>query len=65
MLKAVILSWASTVLKMLGYTVDHAVVHLGPHTFASGQALSRVKSLNGLQIEELMQKANDHDTLHY
>ena len=52
----VILSWAVTAHKLQGSTVDHAVVYLGPRLFAKGQAyvtLSRVKSLQGLRIEEL------------
>jgi ATP-dependent exoDNAse (exonuclease V) alpha subunit len=41
---------------MQGSTVDHAVIDLDSDLFASGQvyvALSRVRSLEGLQIVEL------------
>ncbi|GBM87988.1 hypothetical protein AVEN_139907-1 [Araneus ventricosus] len=51
-----ILSWAATVHKMQGSTVDYAVIYVGRNLFAAGQpyvALSRVKSLDGLLIEEL------------
>ncbi|CAI6370592.1 unnamed protein product [Macrosiphum euphorbiae] len=51
-----ILSWASTAHKMQGTTVDYAVVYLGQKLFVQGQAyviINRVRSLDGLRIEEL------------
>src|SRR5277367_5680896 len=51
-----ILCWSSTVHKMQGLTIDHAVINLGPKVFAPGQAyvaLSRVRSLDGVRLEEL------------
>ncbi len=41
---------------MQGSTIDHTVIYLGPKLFTDGQAyiaLSRVRSLEGLQVEEL------------
>lgn len=52
----VILIWASTVHKMQGCTVDHAVIYRGSRLFAAGQtyvALSRGRSLDGIRIEKL------------
>ncbi|KAG5685132.1 hypothetical protein PVAND_014326 [Polypedilum vanderplanki] len=51
-----ILCWACTAHEMQGCTVDYAVVHLGSELFTKGQAyvaLSRVRSLDGLRIDEL------------
>ncbi|KAH9639681.1 hypothetical protein HF086_002507 [Spodoptera exigua] len=65
----IILSWAVTVHKLQGTTVEKAVVYLGKKIFAKGQAyvaLSRVKSLSGVAICELDQRKlfnNPHDKL--
>ncbi|GFU45499.1 ATP-dependent DNA helicase [Trichonephila clavipes] len=70
---SIILCWASTVHTMQGSTLNHAVVYLGSKLFAAGQAygaLSRVKSLDGLLIEELdclkltSKRHCNNDTLH-
>lgn len=51
-----ILCWGCTLHKMQGTTVNTAVVNLWSKLFAPGQtyvALSRVRSLNGLRLDEL------------
>ena len=47
------LSWAMTIHKMQGTTLDFAEMDIGNQVFESGQtyvALSRVKTLNGLYL---------------
>lgn len=54
----IILSWAVTIHKLQGTTVDK-VIYLVNKIFAEGQAyvaLSRVRSLQGLAIPEIEQK---------
>ncbi|KAL0892661.1 hypothetical protein ABMA27_014384 [Loxostege sticticalis] len=56
-----ILSWACTVHKLQGCTLDKAVINLGRSLFAKGQAyvaLSRVRTIEGLFISAL-----DHNKL--
>ncbi|KAF6214546.1 hypothetical protein GE061_009289 [Apolygus lucorum] len=51
-----ILSWAVTVHKLQGTTLERAVIDLGNKLFAKGQAyvaLSRVRTLNGIAISDL------------
>ena len=51
-----VLSWASTLHKMQGSTVDDADIYFRSELFAKGQAyvaLSRVSWLGGIKIKEL------------
>ena len=55
----IILSYAATVHKLQGDTIDTGVVNLGPKLFAPGQAytaLSRVRTFDGLEIDEIDSK---------
>ena len=48
-----IYSWAITIHKSQGLTLDHAIIDIGSNIFADGQtyvALSRLKSLEGLYL---------------
>ena len=50
-----ILSWAITIHKAQGVTLEHAAINVGSSIFESGQtyvALSRVKTLDGLHLTE-------------
>jgi len=68
----IILCWACTVHQMQGCTLDSAVVYLGSLLFQDGQAYvalsrvksSRVRSLDGLRIEELWTAANSQERNH-
>ncbi|KAG9518372.1 hypothetical protein KCU93_g8448, partial [Aureobasidium melanogenum] len=54
------LGWATTVHRSQGLTLDKVVLDISQRQFASGllyTALSRVKTLNGLLLEEPVQKA--------
>ncbi len=47
------LSWAATIHKVQGLTLDHAVIDIGTDVFSPGMtyvALSRVKTLTGLAL---------------
>lgn len=53
-----ILSWAMTIHKSQGSTLDAAIMNLGPGVFSVGQtyvALSRVRSLEGVYLTEFDQ----------
>lgn len=65
-----ILAWALTVHKCQGSTLDYAICNLGPSVFCPGQAyvaLSRVRSSQGLLLEEFYPKViqTDQDALNF
>ena len=59
-----ILAWSMTIHKIQGCTLDSVICNIGTSIFCAGQAyvaLSRVRSLNGLFIEELYPKVIQAD----
>ena len=58
-----ILSWAITIHKAQGLSIEKALIDIGNNIFECGQtyvALSRVKSLNGLYFKSINQKKLEH-----
>ena len=59
-----ILSWAITIHKAQGLSIDKALIDIGSNIFECGQtyvALSRVKSLNGLYLKSInLKKIRSH-----
>jgi ATP-dependent DNA helicase PIF1 len=54
-----ILAWACSIHKIQGYTLDYAIMDLGPSIFASGMCyvgLSRVRTLDGLLLSSFEPK---------